>query len=205
MWVLIGKAKPLICYTILYEAVLGVAHRSSKLCDKILETRTPSQLKWWDWGEVRMWRMSNSPTLKAVGVLKGREFFMLSWSLRRRREVCMESWLFLFNPKRIKIFGPQDFPCCFIFPCFGPKYPVKVATVKSLQSCPTLRPHRQQPTRLRRPWDSPGKNTGVGCHFLLQCMKRESEVAQSCLTLNGLMDSNIYGMLFRVCLNLPLG
>ena len=46
-------------------------------------------------------------------------------------------------------------------------------------------PHRRQPTRLRRPWDSPGKNTGVGCHFLLQWMKvkSESEVAQSCLTL----------------------
>ena len=45
--------------------------------------------------------------------------------------------------------------------------------------------HRGQPTRLPRPWDSPGKNTGVGCHFLLQCMKvkSESEVAQSCLTL----------------------
>ena len=41
-------------------------------------------------------------------------------------------------------------------------------TAKSLQSCPTLRPHRQQPTRLPRPWDSPGKNTGVGCHFLPQ-------------------------------------
>ena len=48
-----------------------------------------------------------------------------------------------------------------------------------------MRPHRRQPTRLHRPWDSPGKNTGVGCHFLLQCtkVKRESEVAQSCLTL----------------------
>ena len=48
----------------------------------------------------------------------------------------------------------------------------------------SVRPHRQQPTRLPRPWDSPGKNTGVGCHFLLQCMKvkRESEVAQSCPT-----------------------
>ena len=46
-------------------------------------------------------------------------------------------------------------------------------------------PHRRQPTRLPCPWDSPGKNTGVGCHFLLQCMKvkSESEVAQSCLTL----------------------
>ena len=44
--------------------------------------------------------------------------------------------------------------------------------------------HRQQPTRLPRPWDSPGKNTGVGCHFLLRCMKveSESEVAQLCPT-----------------------
>ena len=51
-------------------------------------------------------------------------------------------------------------------------------------------PHRQQPTRLHHPWDSPGKNTGVGCHFLLQCMKvkSESEVAQSCLTLSDPMD-----------------
>ena len=49
----------------------------------------------------------------------------------------------------------------------------------------SVRPHRRQPTRLPRPWDSPGKNTGVGCHFLLQCtkVKSESEVAQSCLTL----------------------
>ena len=46
----------------------------------------------------------------------------------------------------------------------------------------SVRPHRQQPIRLLCPWDSPGKNTGVGCHFLLQCMKvkSESEVAQSC-------------------------
>ena len=49
----------------------------------------------------------------------------------------------------------------------------------------SVRPHRRQPTRLPHPWDSPGKNTEVGCHFLLQCMKvkSESEVAQSCLTL----------------------
>ena len=48
-----------------------------------------------------------------------------------------------------------------------------------------MRPHGRQPTRLPRPWDSPGKDTGVGCHFLLQYMKvkSESEVAQSCLTL----------------------
>ena len=65
------------------------------------------------------------------------------------------------------------------------------AAAKSLQSCPTVRPQRRQPTRLPRPWDSPGKDTGVGCHFLLQCMKvkSESEVTQLCLTLRDPMDS----------------
>ena len=66
----------------------------------------------------------------------------------------------------------------------------------------SVRPHRRQPTRLPRPWDSPGKNTGVGCHFLLQCMKvkSEREVAQSYPTLSDPMDcslpgSSIYGTL----------
>ena len=56
-----------------------------------------------------------------------------------------------------------------------------------------MRPHRQQPTRLPYPSDSPGKNTGVGCHFLLQCMKvkSESEVAQSCPTLSDPMDCSL--------------
>ena len=56
------------------------------------------------------------------------------------------------------------------------------AAAKLLQSRPTLRPHRRPPTRLLCPWDSPGKNTGVGWPFLLQCLKvkSESEVAQSC-------------------------
>ena len=59
----------------------------------------------------------------------------------------------------------------------------------------SVRPHRQQLTRLPRPWDSPGKNTGVGCHFLLQCMKvkSESEVAQSCPTLSDPMDYSLPG------------
>ena len=59
----------------------------------------------------------------------------------------------------------------------------------------SVRPHRQKPTRLPRPWDSPGKNTGVGCHFLLQSMKvkSESEVAQSCLTLSNSTDCNLPG------------
>ena len=59
----------------------------------------------------------------------------------------------------------------------------------------------RQPTRLSHPWDPPGKNTGVGCHFLLQCMKvkSESEVAQSCLTLSNPMEcsppgSSVHGI-----------
>ena len=65
----------------------------------------------------------------------------------------------------------------------------------------SVRPHRRQPTRLPRPWDSPGKNTGVGCHCLLQCMKvkSESEVARSCPTLSDPMDcsppgSSVHGI-----------
>ena len=59
----------------------------------------------------------------------------------------------------------------------------------------SVRPHRQQPTRLLCPWDSPGKNTGEDCHFLLQCMKvkSESEVAQSCPTLSDPLDFRLPG------------
>ena len=59
----------------------------------------------------------------------------------------------------------------------------------------SVRPHRRQPTRLCRPWDSPGKNSGVGCHFFLQCRKgkSESEVAQSCPTLCDPMDCSLPG------------
>ena len=59
----------------------------------------------------------------------------------------------------------------------------------------SVRPQRQQPTRLLHPWASPGKNTGVGCHFLLQCIKvkSESEVAQSCLTLSDPRDCSLPG------------
>ena len=90
----------------------------------------------------------------------------------------------------------------------------EILTLKLLVFIPTLlllllscfvsdsvRPHRWQPTRLPCPWDSPGKNTGVGCHFLLQCMKvkSESQVAQSCLTLSDPLDcsppgSSVHGV-----------
>ena len=65
----------------------------------------------------------------------------------------------------------------------------------------SVRPHRWQPKRFPRPWDSPGKNTGGGYHFLLQCMKvkSESEVTQSCPTLSDPMDcsppgSSVHGI-----------
>ena len=82
-------------------------------------------------------------------------------------------------------------------PVQGTKIPhvaVVVVTVSSVMSA-SVRPHRRQPTRLRHPWDSPGKNTGVGCHFLLQCIevKSESEVTQLCLTLSDPMDCSLPG------------
>ena len=86
----------------------------------------------------------------------------------------------------------------------GKTIALTAAAAKSLQSCPTLSDpidtaaHQAPPPR---PWDSPGKNTGVGCHFLLQCVKvkSESEVAQSCLTLSNPMDcsppgSSVHGI-----------
>ena len=68
------------------------------------------------------------------------------------------------------------------------------AAVASIVS-DSVRPQRRQPTRLTLPWDSPGKNTGLGCHFLLQCAKAisGSEVAQSCLTLSDSMDCSLPG------------
>ena len=63
----------------------------------------------------------------------------------------------------------------------------------------SVRPHRWQPARLPCPWDSPGNNTGAGCHFLRQCIKvkSESEVAQSCPTLRDPMDCSLLGSSFH--------
>ena len=76
-----------------------------------------------------------------------------------------------------------------------------LAAAKSSVMSDSVQLHRSQPAKLPRPWDSPGKNTGVGCHFLLQCMKvkSEREVAQSCPTLSDPMDcsppgSSIHGI-----------
>ena len=73
---------------------------------------------------------------------------------------------------------------------------MNAAAAKSLQSCPTLCDRiDSSPLGFPRPWDSPGKNTGVGCHFLLHCMKvkSESEVTQSCLTPSDPMDCSLPG------------
>ena len=71
-------------------------------------------------------------------------------------------------------------------------YMHSAAAAANVRLCAT---HRWQPTRLPHPWDSPGKNTGVGCHFLLQCkkVKNESEVAQLCLTLSDPRDCSLPG------------
>ena len=73
-------------------------------------------------------------------------------------------------------------------------FPYTFCQVASVVS-DSMRPQRRQPTRLPRPWDSPGKNPGVGCHYLLQCMKvkSESEVAQSCPTPSDPMDCSLPG------------
>ena len=88
----------------------------------------------------------------------------------------------------------------FLADSFTSEPPGKLAKLLLLLSLSSvvsdsLRPHRWQPTRLCHRWDSPGKNTGVGCHFSHQCMKvkSESEVAQSCPTLSDPMDFSLPG------------
>ena len=90
-----------------------------------------------------------------------------SWTQLKRLTMHAQSWIWI---------------CCCC--CW-------VASVVS----DSVRPHRRQPIRLPHPWDSPGKNIGVGCHFLLQCMKvkSEGEVAQSCPTLSDPMDCSLPG------------
>ena len=115
-----------------------------------------------------------------------------------------EDWQFLLWLLFLRIFCSKQFQYSFSeFPSPNPLllqnkefgFDTAAAAAKSIQSCLTVWPHRQQPTRLPHPWDSPGKNTGVGCHFLLQCMKvkREREVAQSCPTLHDPMDYSLPG------------
>ena len=118
-----------------------------------------------------------------IGLCMACFFFRVLTSPFQRSLLC--------HPSKVGITSTKTFfilLTCFIFL-------TAFAIAKSLQSCPTLRPHRRQPTRPRRPWDSPGKNTGVGCRFLLQCMKEksESEGSQSCPTLSDPTDCSLPG------------
>ena len=86
-------------------------------------------------------------------------------------------------------------PCLDTFRLLFWLKPMLLLQLSHFSHVQTLRPHRQQPTSLLCLWDSPGKNTGVGCHFLLQCMKvkSESEVAQLCPTLSNPMNCSLPG------------
>ena len=115
-----------------------------------------------------------------VKLLSRVRFFATPWTVAHQAPPSMG-----FSRQEYWSGLPFPSPCCFI-----------TSVVPD-----SVRPHRRQPTRFHCPWDSPGKNTGVGCHFLLQCMKvkSESEVAQSCLTLSDPMDcsppsSSIHGI-----------
>ena len=87
---------------------------------------------------------------------------------------------------------------CFLwafFVHFLPAHLLLLSRFSRVRLCVSPWPWWWQPTRLPRPWDSPGKNPGAGCHFLLQCMKvqSESEVAESCPTLSEPMDCSLPG------------
>ena len=87
----------------------------------------------------------------------------------------------------------NETPPRVLFPLLNPTAAAAAAATSVVSD--SVQPHRRQPPRLPRLWDSPGKNTGVGCHFLLQCMKvkSEREIAQSCLTLRDPMDCSLPG------------
>ena len=78
------------------------------------------------------------------------------------------------------------------YPAFAPNKTLLLSCFSRVRLCATPQTAAH---RLPHPWDSPSKNTGVGCHFLLQCMKvkRESEVTQLCLTLSDPMDCSPSG------------
>ena len=130
------------------------------------------------------------PVSSVHGILQARilEWAAIPFSRRISRDwtwvSCTAGRFFITEPPG----KPLRFICCFC--CY-------VTSVVS----DSVWPHRRQPARLPHPWDSPGKNTGVGCHFLLQCMKvkSEREVAQSCPTLRDPMGcsppgSSVHGI-----------
>ena len=110
-----------------------------------------------------------------------------AWEMSWQLWVCHVARV-LYNEH---IMGPEVYWKSYFLPSWACCCSAAVTSVVSN----SVWPHRWQPTRLPHPWNSPGKNTGVGCHFLLQNMKvkSESEVAQSCLTLSDPMDCSLPG------------
>ena len=140
------------------------------------------------WLFVTLWTLARQAPL-VHGILQTR---MLEWAAmpssrgsfwpKGQTPVSYVSWIcrqILYHSHHSGVYMSHCCCCCY------------VASVVS----DSVRPHRRQPTRLPHPWDSPGKNTGVACHFLLQCMKvkSEREVAQSCPTLRNPMDCSPSG------------
>ena len=113
------------------------------------------------------------------------------------RGLAFDTFLNIFC---LTLFSPHSFSFCPCSHCLLHSSYCCCCCVTSVVS-DSVRPHRWQPTRLPHPWDSSGKNTGVGCHFLLQCMKvkSEREVTKLCPTLRDPMDcrppgSSIHGI-----------
>ena len=134
-----------------------------------------SLTRWtWVWVNSGSWWWTRRP-----GMLR----FMGSQRVRHNWVTELTDWSFTAVWSSCKI-SSLSWCCCCCCCC-------QVASVVS----DSVGPNRWQPTRLPQPWDSPGKNTGVGCHFLLQCIKvkSESEVTQSCLTLCDPMDCSLPG------------
>ena len=122
--------------------------------------------------------MQNVVSFKPHNIFKGGTFILFIWQIT--------NW----SLEKLRNFLPKVYRKCQEHVCFC----CCSCCVDSVVS-DSVRPHRRQPTRLPRPWGFPGKNTGVGCHFLLQCMKvkSESEVTQSCPTLCYPMDCSLPG------------
>ena len=129
---------------------------------------------------------------------------MTLWTVARQAPLSMgfsrqEYWSGLPCPPPGDLSDPGIKPTSLVSSALGGELftisATAAAAAKSLQSCRTLCDPIDSSPPGSRPWDSPGKNTGVGCHFLLQCMKvkGESEVAQSCLTLRDPMDCSLPG------------
>ena len=95
-------------------------------------------------------------------------------NVKKRKEICVS---FAVKPQTAKVMATECSKWLLLLLLL-----LLLSHFSRVRLCAT---HRRQPTKLPSPWDSPGNNTGVGCHFLLQCMKvkSESEVAQSCIHL----------------------